>query len=1012
MAKDEFKHVKTSTLISVVIHGANDFGYKLSRTLAEQGSRVIVVDNFNKDSKNWVTKLKRLERCDFVDFQGIEELFTTLGRFDYLFYLQNQYLNNTTEFNSTQFLAESNNLNIVLKNAQKYKAKVSLVTTVHFNKIAIENSFRNKDYHPSPYSAEEIQKYSETVTAEFHDKSKLNVRILRLGALLGDKYHTTEDKELSTLIHEGVTKSEIVIQGEGLTNHYLVHPEDAVYGILKLTFTGETNGEVITLAQERPLTTLSIAYKLLELNVSATKIKFAKSKDNDFLFQEIYTPAPFATEYGWSAQRTIDESFTEAIKALYKAENKKWDIEKDREIEIESAAEADKIKTKHTAKVEKTSLGRFFDKILSPFRALFAKIGGNELDVFNFRNIAFFTVGVILLGLVSYFFITPVAVLGIDGYRIARNTKQTYAQIQELDFEGAEETVNSMSNDFERVETSTKRLEWVFIVTRQEELYKNVNQLLFATGYALQGAEDMVSALEPFAMYMKEFEPAVSFGGENRTNPVEYTQYLEQMKENRSKLETASYNLTLASSIVDSLEIQEFPKAIQPRVAELKSMNREASELITPFQKTLIFLPELLGSEGRQRYLILLQNPSELRSTGGWLSSYAILGIENGQVRQLDVDDIYNLDGQLSLADKSYSAPEDMQEALDIDEWSMSTSNWSPHFPTTAENAKFFIQESGKAYEVDGVIALDVTFIQMLLEKWGGIEVQGEDEEVTADNLYSKIFAIHDEFTPGSRQKATFIANLADAVLKKVISSGSDGYRDMSEVFLQALDQKNILITLNNREANQYFSDQGWSGTITEGYVGTPIPVEWNWGANKANLYLEKTHSLNMDIKNEDTVNYTYVLAVKNESEEDKYPEGEYRNWFRVYLPENADVKSVIGFDDDDYTVYLEDRFTVVAGWFTTEIQSTNQVEVNYTLTRDESSTDPFPINIANNSISTEIKLYKQPGIFDDVYQLDVSYPDTWAIIENGDMQEGVSKLSNRYELESDIEVDLLWEYR
>lgn len=1012
MARDEFKNVKTSTLISIVVHGANDFGLSLARTLSEQGSRVIVVDNFSKENKSYVSRLKQLERTDFVDFQGIEELFTTLGRFDYLFYLQSEYLENTKVFDSREFLTESSNLSIVLKNAQKYKAKVSLITTVYYNKVAIENSFRNKDYHPAPYSAEELQKYSESVTAEFHDKSKLNVRILRLGARIGEGYFHGEDKELTALLHDGVAKSEITIEGEGLTNHYLVHPDDAIYGILKLTFTGDTNGEVITLANEKPLTTLSVAYKLLELNVSATKIKFSKATKDDFLFQEVYTPAPFASEYGWTAQHSIEESFTDAIKSLYKNENKKWDTEKDRQPQIETTEVQDKSKTKQSAKVERTTLGRAVDKIVSPFKHIFAKIGGGEYNIFNLKNLAIVVGGVLIFGFLSYYLITPVAVLSIDGYRLAKGTEKAYDQMQELDFEAASKTVGRMHNDYARVQTSVDRLEWVFVLTRQEDLYKNITKFVFATEYALQGAEDMVTALEPFALYMKNFQPAVSFGGGTTTNPIEYNAYLEQMKENRSKLEIASYNLTLASSIVDSLEIQDFPASLQPRIAELKSMNREASKLIEPFQKTLIFLPELLGSEGRQRYLILLQNPGELRATGGWLSSYAILGIENGQVRQLDVDDIYNLDGQLLLSDKKYEAPADMQKALRIENWSMSISNWSPHFPTSAENAKFFIKESGKAYEVDGVISLDVTFIQMLLEKWGGIEVQGEDEMVTADNLYGKIFEIHQEFTPGSRQKATFIANLADSVLKNVISSGPDGYRDMSQVFIQALAQKNILITLNNREANQYFSEQGWSGSIYNGYIGTPVQSEWNWGGNKANLFIEKTHALNVDIASENSINYTYSLSVKNDSKEDKYPEGEYENWFRVYLPENAELKSAIGFDNNKYEVYLEDRFKVVAGWFTTNTQSINKVEINYTITRDESSNTQFPITITNNNISSVIKLFKQPGTFDDVYQLNISYPDTWSLVDGDEMQEGVSKLSGRYELSEDQSLNIKWEYR
>jgi hypothetical protein len=99
------------------------------------------------------------------------------------------------------------------------------------------------------------------------------------------------------------------------------------------------------------------------------------------------------------------------------------------------------------------------------------------------------------------------------------------------------------------------------------------------------------------------------------------------------------------------------------------------------------FLPDVLGVSERQRYLILLQNESELRSTGGWLTSYGIVGVEGGQIRELFVDDIYNADGALKIQGKTYTAPKSMQQALGITTWPFSLINWYPDLTETEVSA-------------------------------------------------------------------------------------------------------------------------------------------------------------------------------------------------------------------------------------------------------------------------------------------------------------------------------------
>ena len=58
---------------------------------------------------------------------------------------------------------------------------------------------------------------------------------------------------------------------------------------------------------------------------------------------------------------------------------------------------------------------------------------------------------------------------------------------------------------------------------------------------------------------------------------------------------------------------------------------------------------EIAGGKGeRKKYLILFQNDNELRPTGGFLTAYAVVFVENGKVSPEKSDDIYELDKKFS----------------------------------------------------------------------------------------------------------------------------------------------------------------------------------------------------------------------------------------------------------------------------------------------------------------------------------------------------------------------------
>jgi hypothetical protein len=349
-----------------------------------------------------------------------------------------------------------------------------------------------------------------------------------------------------------------------------------------------------------------------------------------------------------------------------------------------------------------------------------------------------------------------------------------------------------------------------------------------------------------------------------------------------------------------------------------------------------------------------------------------------------------------------------MVSGLEIDNWSFSLVNWYPDLLDTLSESEVFIKDLGKGNTLDGLITMDVSFIQKLLERWDGIEVPGENEIITSENMYSKIFEMHEEFTPGSTQKTTFLANLANEIVKKLLSMNIGELLEISDIFEESLNEKHLQATFRNRDAYNFFSSRNWANSLDYKYNNAPIAIDWNWGGNKANLYLDKNYNLNVTVTDIDSLDFAYSITTENSSTADTYPEGKYVNYQRIYIPAEAKILRITGFEDNEYTTYKESGFRVIAGWFNTDIKSTNTLEVSYRVERGDNESD-FPLQIEEQNVFLNLNLFKQAGEKKHAYRIDLSYPSTWNLENSGNLNSISNQLSGRFELNEDLQFPIVW---
>lgn len=998
MSKQDLTKIKGQVPVSVIVHGGNYLSFLLAKTLLEQGSHVVIIDKYTNNSKKYFNDLKKTGKVSFIDFKGLKSFYEKVARIDYLYYMLGQKLEDSNKIDSKDFLSETDYLNSSLNAANKYKAKISLITSLKLNRELsnIVNS-QQQDGKAKPYTPLELQRYGENYAAEFVDKTKANLRIIRLGTLVGKGVEKVADKVLDKLFTDATQKHQIEIDGEGLEIHNLIHESDAVYGILKLTFSNDTKGEVISLCNKNEYTTLSLAYKLLEIDVEAKAIKFVEKENSNTLLQDLYVPAPNATQFGWKQNISLEESTIDQVSSYYEMSDKKWTLDK---------TEGKKKSFEDISQKSKTKLGVFVSSMLKPFRKI-----SKPKELFKEINyIKIFTsfLLIVLSFLFVYFVIAPIVGISLGSFIVYKEGEKLSEGISTLDFNKIENSSERISSNIDRVDSSLNRLYWGFNLLNLEDEYRNLDKIVQGTKYASESINYLNLGLLPLGEYIRDFQPSIEFASEDTAERKEYTQYLEAMNENKHLITEGVYKMSLAQSLVDSVDTRRIPTFLKDFVFEYKGIISNINNLVGPLEQILDFLPDILGLDEQKRYLILLQDDAELRGTGGWIPSYAVVGIEGGQIVELYIDDIYSAQAVLSLGGNSYRTPSSMVRAFQDTRYSFPLVNWDPNLQNVLLSSEQFIYDLGKGDKLDGIITFDLTALQRLLGQWNGIEVPGESELITSDNLYPKIFEGGTPDGPNSSRKSIFLTDLFDSVTTKLFSSNFEGYKSISDVLAQSLKEKHLQVTFKNSNAQAYVDSQQWDGNLDSEFLTTPINIDWNWGANKANLYIKKNHTLTVNIEDEETISYTYQIAIENSSTKEEYPQGEYINYIRVFLPYSAKITGIKGLEENRYDIYEESGCKVAGGWFNIPIKTTSTFEIEYQISSHDFGPDFF-LRESDTRYELDLNIYKQPGSKKDAYNLSVIYPEDWEI-ENS---EGLTRIENninrRFELSSDQHFYISW---
>ncbi|MGQ5261707.1 DUF4012 domain-containing protein [Micromonospora sp. ZYX-F-536] len=264
------------------------------------------------------------------------------------------------------------------------------------------------------------------------------------------------------------------------------------------------------------------------------------------------------------------------------------------------------------------------------------------------------------------------------------------------------------------------------------------------------------------------------------------------------------------------------------RLASLTSAADQGSRL----------LPPLLGANGPRRYLLVSQNPAELRATGGMFGAYAMIEADKGSVRmgkQGSSASLGQFNPPLKLPAETRALWTDLPGMYPADV------NLTPHFPTAAAlYREMFRRKTGTT--VDGVLAVDPVVLSYLLKATGPVLVPGGvplSSEKVVQTLLNETYQRLDV-----KQQDTFFAASAAAVFDAFFKKNVNP-KVLLSAFDRAITERRILFWSARPEEQRTIGDSRLAGTLPEQDTVPTVGVFLNDGSGaKLGYYLRPTANL------------------------------------------------------------------------------------------------------------------------------------------------------------------------
>jgi hypothetical protein len=463
-----------------------------------------------------------------------------------------------------------------------------------------------------------------------------------------------------------------------------------------------------------------------------------------------------------------------------------------------------------------------------------------------------------------------------------------------------------------------------------------------------------------------------------------------------------SGSLGLAQAQLETMQsAQSFPfgfSRVSDQATEVREVLMQLRVAFSYADRLLALYPKISGFDTPKTYLVLLQNSTELRPTGGFIGSIGKVTFDSGTLSDFVIQDVYAIDGQLK---GHVDPPRPIAQLLAQEHWYLRDSNWDPDFRVSGSQAAWFYEkEAGE--KVDGVIALSLPLVVDLLRITGPIVLSDYNEQISAENFFGKsLYYTKNNFFPGSTQKSDFLGTLARTLVLQLTTDARSQSWGLFEVLVTGIAKRDIMMWFPESATQQIAEHFGWAGAVLgrrgcegiaqDACVFAPVAInEANVSVSKVNAFVTRHITRDIEIAQNGVLTEGTTVTLNNTAQsEDPGVAGAYKTYVRFSLPQDASVHEVTidgvpvssrpSGRQEISLPYIE-RTSAATGMQTIAVAlevpvlSSSSVRISYTR--------GVSLWGSGSDAVLDMFLHKQAGVGDMTQSIIVRFPAFWRVVD------------------------------
>jgi hypothetical protein len=464
---------------------------------------------------------------------------------------------------------------------------------------------------------------------------------------------------------------------------------------------------------------------------------------------------------------------------------------------------------------------------------------------------------------------------------------------------------------------------------------------------------------------------------------------LERLSTTSSDILLAKTRLTLAREELESIDQTILFSSYRNLINVILGKLYEAEGQLDTLVIVSSVVPELAGVDAEQTILLQFLNNTELRPGGGFIGTYGIAKVKDGDLVSLQTEDVYNLD-RLTEGLITTAAPSPLQQYNNTQIWYFRDANWSPDFAISSyKSIERFVAEVDvlseeqkasipTARSINAVLGFTPTAVADLLEVIGDITVSGQTftPENMADALeYQVEYAYVQQGIPEAQRKA-ILADMVEEVKTRLYALSLADWMRVMEVLQNSVENKQIALYSNNQEIEELLIHAGWAGRVVPNTPDHLMVVDANLASLKSDPAVDRhiTYEINKNTQGEyvGTVTVDYHHAGTFD-----WKTTRYRTYTRLHVPLGSELIAVHGSLANDkiqnpsraegvIDVFEDLEMQVFAAFTSVEPGQDGQLQFEFLLA-------PEVVEAIHNQ-SYQLEVFKQMGSTDYALTLDLDF--------------------------------------